>query len=354
MKRYFFTFLALAILAAAIAKGTAAPTGPIGLQYDEIVRVAAGTTTPPPPGAFESDLSAVMNGSQTTAAAPKPAAKKRGLGNLIGAVLTGNATEVVVDSAVQKVADNALGGIMGSLNAFRDFMQAGKLERHAFYKGWERVDDVATKTATIKKCDLHQYIELNLEKKTYRITNPAAATRSSSSSTHPSNASSETPAPEQPGTAVVDFTRKGTALAAQTLNGVETSGYSNRNSLTVSQATGSCRNGSFTVVSTEYLSAMKEPRAICPLPASPRVPMEPRRVVARGGCKPTFTLHNSGPVPPSGRLAMYTRLAFLPQNSNEESASQFAFVTERGNVKSLTKNDIAGLFEIPAGFTKEP
>lgn len=352
MKRSFLVFLGLAILAAAVAKGTAAPSGPVGLQYDEIVRVAAGTTTPPPPGAFENDLSAIVNGSQTTPAA-KPAAKKRGLGNLIGAVLSGNAADVVVDAATQKVVDNAVGGMMGSLNAFRDFMQAGKLERHAFYKGWERVDDVAAKTATIKKCDLNQYIELNLEKKTYHITNPTGGTHPASSGSHASNASTETPAPEQPGTAVVDFTRKGTALAAQTLSGVQTTGYSNRNSLTVSQATGSCRNGSFTLVSTEYMSAMKQPRAVCPLPASPRVPMEPKRVVARGGCKPTFTVHNSGPVAPSGRLAMYTCLAFLPQNSNDEAASQFAFVTERGNVKSLSKAD-AALFEIPAGFTPEP
>jgi len=350
MKRYFFTFLGVAILVAGITKSTAAPSGPVGLQYDEIVRVAAGTTTPPPPGAFETDLSAIMNGSQTTAAAPKPA-KKRGLGNMISAVLTGNAADVVVDAATQKIVDNAVGGMMGSLNALRDFMQAGKLERHAFYKGWERVDDIAAKTATIKKCDLRQYIELNLEKKSYRVTDPTAAQASTAS--HASNASSQTPAPEQPGTGVVDFTRKGTALGSQTLSGIETSGYSGRNSLTVSQATGSCRNGSFTVVTAEYVSAMKQPRAICPLPASPRVPMEPKYVVARGGCKPTFTLHSSGPVAPSGRLTLYTRLAFLPQNSNDESASQFSFVTERGNVKQLNKSDIASLFQIPAGFTKE-
>lgn len=351
MKRYSFTFLAVAILAAGIARTTAA-TAPVGLQYDEIVRVAAGTTTPPPPGAFENDFSAIMNGSQTTAAAPRPAPKKHGLGNLIGSVLTGNAGDVLVDAATQKIVDNALGGMMGSLNAFRDFMQQGKLERHAFYKGWERVDDVVGKTATIKKCDLHQYIELNLEKKTYRITNPMAAP-SSASTSHASTASTATPAPEQPGSAVVDFSRKGAVLGAQTVSAVETTGYSERNSLTVSQATGSCRNGSFTVLSTEYVSAMKQPRAICPLPASPRVPTEPRQVVSRGGCKPTFTVHSSGPTVPSGRLAMYTRLAFFPQNSADENASQFGFVTERGNVKSLYKTDSA-LFEIPAGFTREP
>ncbi len=242
---------------------------------------------------------------------------------------------------------------MGSLNAFRDFMQAGKLERHAFYKGWERVDDVVAHTATIKKCDLNRYIELNLDKKTYRITDATPRT-TSTSTTHAPTASTETPAPEQPGTAVVDFTRKGTVVGAQTLNGIETTGYSDRNSLTVSQATGSCHNGSFTVVSTQYVSALKQPRAICPLPASPRVPMEPRRVVARGGCKPTFTVHNSGPITPSGRLAMYTRLAILPQNAKDEGTSQLAFVTERGNVKSLSKTDIPGLFEVPSGFTKEP
>jgi hypothetical protein len=353
MKRYFFTFLGLAILSAAIAKGTASPTGPIGLQYDEIVRVAAGTTTPPPPGAFEADLSVIMNGSQTAAASPKPAPKKRGLGNIVGAVLSGNAGEVVVDAAAQKVLENAVGGMMGPLAAFRDFMQQGKLERHAFYKGWERVDDVMGKTATIRKCDLHQYIELNLAKKTYRITNPSAAASTPSGTQQPS-ASTQTPTPEQPGTAVVDFSRKGTALGAQTLNGVETTGYSERSSVTVSKATGSCRNGSFTAVSTEYLSAMKQPRAICPLPPSSRVPTEPRQVVARGGCKPTFTFHNSGPAAPSGRLAMYSRVSLLPQNANDESASQFAFVTERGNVKSLNKADAARLFEIPADFTKEP
>ena len=81
-------------------------------------------------------------------------------------------------------------------------------------------------------------------------------------------------------------------------------------------------------------------------------------MVSRGGCTPTFTMHNSGPTPPVGRFMMYSNIAMQPQDaSSKDTSSQngsgFAFVTERGNVHSLTPSTAAALFEIPPDFSPE-
>jgi hypothetical protein len=69
-------------------------------------------------------------------------------------------------------------------------------------------------------------------------------------------------------------------------------------------------------------------------------------------------MHNSGPTPPSGRFLMYSNMAMQPQdassaNGSSASASTFAFVTERGNVRFLSPSAAAAMFEIPADFVPE-
>ncbi|MEO6912891.1 MAG: hypothetical protein ABI182_02575, partial [Candidatus Baltobacteraceae bacterium] len=146
-------------------------------------------------------------------------------------------------------------------------------------------------------------------------------------------------------------------LGSQNLDGIATSGYNNTMTMAMTHATGSCRNGSFSMNSTQYFALIKEPQmhfAAGPAAHAPsaRVPIDPRSLVSQGGCIPRFTVQSSGPTPPAGRFIMYSRISMQPQNASA-NASGFAFVTERGNVKMLSVSAAAMLFEIPPGFTRE-
>jgi hypothetical protein len=356
--------LGLSLCAVFAGRGSIAASAPATLQYDEIVRVVVGQATPPPPGAFQADLAAIASPpSDQTAQAPP---KKHGFGNLLGAVLSGQSPlDAAGDNLAQNAVSNAMGGMLGSLNAFSAFMKAGKVARYTFYNGWERVDDTAAQTATISKFDRNQIITLDLAKKTYRTVDTseqAATPPPAAPSKRSSHAKPESGPPEEPGTAVVDLTRQGAALGSQVLDGVPTAGYSNKMTLSMTQATGSCRNGSFSMSSSQYFSHFAEPQTALATSSAARpmarVPTDPRSVVTRGGCTPTFAVHNSGPTPPSGRFMMYSNMAMQPQdasasNGSSASASTFAFVTERGNVHSLSPSAAAAMFEIPAGFVPE-
>jgi hypothetical protein len=356
-KTSIFAFPAIVAIVACIALGARASGAPVGLQYDEIARVAIGQATPPPPGAFKADLAAINNASSDqTAQQPPP--KKRGL---LGAILTGDPIGALSGDAMDNMAAKAMGGFMGSMNKYMAFIKQGKVAHYTFYNGWERVDDVAEQTATITKLDRNQIIELNLKNKTYRTIDPTAHVAEAEAPRAEHERHSREPAeqPQEPGTAVVDFSRRGTALGPEVLDGIPTTGFGNTVTLSMAQATGSCRNGSFSIASTQYYSKFAEPQiaaagrpaTLAERPAA-RVPTDPRSMVTQGGCTPTFTVHNSGPNPPVGRFMMYSNVSMQPQAGSDTNGSSFAFVTERGNVQSLPSS-AASLFEIPADFTPE-
>lgn len=344
-----------------------------GLQYDEIVRVVVGGT-PPPPGNFEADVAALASPA-AVAATPAPH-KHHGLnlgalangvlsGNITGAV-TGAATDAVVGNAIDAQTDRILAASAGAFAGALRGLTQGRLERHSFYGGWERVDDVAEQTATIRKCDLHQLIKLDLAKKTYSIEDPTARAAEPSGPAPKSNKreSAQTPTPQQPGTAVADFSNVVTPLSPRKLEGLDTTGYDDTATFSMTQATGSCKDGTFAVRSRSYYSRLATPRLVCPIAALPpqRYPQpdQPQAVVAQGGCRPTFTAHKSGPVPPAGNLSLYSTVAMsggpggpAPAPAPSGSPSGFVFLTERGNVHSLSAAN-ASLFEIPSDFTKTP
>ncbi|GAC1405163.1 MAG: hypothetical protein NVSMB64_09560 [Candidatus Velthaea sp.] len=347
------------------ASPDAAP--PAGLQYDELVRMVIGAT-PPPPGNFQADVAAINSPAPVAAATPAP--KKRGLaglGNLAGAVLTGQnvgdaAAGMVVGNMIDAQMDRMLSAAAGSYAAaFRGLLN-GRVERHAYYNGWERIDDLAAQTATIRKCNLNQVVKLDLAKKTYSIYDPASEPADTPAAAAPSKRArpSETPAPEQPGTAVAEFSQTVKPLGALRIEGFDTAGYDDQTTFAMTQATGSCRNGNFGFASRAYYSKLAQPQSVCPItPARQRYPETPVNMVASGGCRPTFTAHKSGPVPPAGRLALYQTIGFnggngaTPAPAASGSPGGFTFLTERGNVRSLAIVD-AGLFEIPKDYTKAP
>jgi hypothetical protein len=367
--------LTAAVALASMLPATPHAASPSGLQYDEIVRVVSGAT-PPPPGNFQADLAAINSRAAVAAtAAPRRHGAFGNLGALAGAIVSGNAAGAVAGAATDAVAGDALDAqvdrtLAQSASAFAGALHGlsqGRLERQSFYAGWERVDDVAAQTATITKCDLHQVIKLDLAKHTYSVYDPSAVPADTPAGAPKSRSRQPagTPSPEQPGAAVADFSTIVTPLGARKLEGLDTTGYDDTSTFAISQATGSCRNGTFAFRSKAYYSRLATPRLVCPVAAASvtrqRYPQEPLNFVASGGCRPSFTAHRSGPTPPARNLSLYQTIALSGSAGVAGAApgpaaspeSAFVFLTERGNVHSLGPAN-AGLFEIPLGFTPAP
>lgn len=302
--------------AAAPGSSPVARPTPVGLQYDEITKMPMPPATAPPVGSFQADYAAMLHPAAASDASADDA----------------NDPEL---QAAMKAAGVKMPAMM---------MSGGQLQRFAFYKGWIRVDDVLKHTAEIRKCDRHQFIELNLEKKTYHINNQSAmeqevASAGAAAGMHDAGGS---------GSITMVMSRKGTALGSATIDGVATKGYSLTNTMTISQVTGNCgQRGSFSSISQEYVSGIHQPHTFCPMRPSGAPGM------MGTGCKPSVTMHDSGgPTPASDRLVMYSKMGMMAPGSHDAEPVSW-FVTERGNVKVLYLSDAEALFAIPADFTKE-
>lgn len=316
----FCSILTAAIGLASFAHPAGAAT-PAALQYEQIVRVVMPPATPVPPGAFQDDRSAIM------AAANNPPPQHRGL-----------------FAGVQ----NAYANAMGSMRE----LQTGSLLRYTYYHNWVRTDDVVRQTAVIVKCDQHQYITLDLAHHTYTV-----------SSTVPSPQAAPAPGmagpPEtnnaQPGTADLTLSATRTNLGPRTIESVNTQGDASSISVVMANATGSCRNGSFSMQLTEYVSGIGIPRAYCPLPHLSQAPAAGQTYVS-GGCRPR--MHGSmtgmagimGSSDQGAHLAMYRVVSMGAAQSNGQTIGS---LTESGNVRWLDDQEAQALFTIPPGFTQQ-
>ncbi|MEO6834463.1 MAG: hypothetical protein ABI231_00960 [Candidatus Tumulicola sp.] len=299
----------------------AVPT-PAALQYDEITRVVIPPASPPSPGAFQTEYQAVASAT--------PAPQRNGL---------------------LAIAQRAMDAYQG--------VSKGHLTRYTYYKGWVRSEDPIAATATIEKCDRHQYIRLNLAKKTYALSSavpcPTASAMPQSDSGRPQTSSAA------PGT--VDMTIKGTSanLGPLTIDGIATNGANHDLELSLTNATGSCRNGDVKMSATQYVSSIGVPRRYCPLPRTASMSPIDMATGTRGGCKPTMhtQLHGLGLGfgDDGNRIVMYSRISFNGGSFGGSNAPQpaggIAMVTERGNVKWFGGAAADALFAIPAGFTQE-
>ncbi len=351
------------LLAPAAPSAAPAP----GLAYDEIVRVVVNAT-PPPPGNFQADVAAISS-AQAVAASPTPAPRKRGisLGNLASVIASGGGAGDVAGAAAGNLAANAVdNAVQGSLGAqFGGLAAAARafvtphLMRYAYWNGWERVDDTAAQTATIRKCDARQVITLNLAAKTYAVYDPSAEpTPAAAPAPPPRRGAPPPPAPDQPGTAIATLTETTRALGALRIEATPTTGYDTTTAFAVKQSTGSCRDGGASIETLQYLSALARPTVnACPL-RRPPVPTSAGEAVAApsGGCRPSFSASRTGPTPPSNRLALYALVTFAGGNATPAPGSGphgIGFLTERGNLRTLGAAD-AAQFSIPPGFTKSP
>jgi hypothetical protein len=327
----------------------AAAKKPVALQYDEIVRMAIAPNTPPPPGAFQTDYATIMSGVSTTTATappatPTPAPKRHGLFGVLQQVVTGAPSGDDGNSQSDQSGDGNP-YVANAMKAMKK-MQQGSLTRLTFYKNWLRTDDPVNRTATISKCDIHQFISLDLAHKTYSINNTAPKCPPSNVPAYggPGRTTVEN---EAPGTGDITFKNSATNLGPKTLDGIPTIGWDRAMEYASTNSTGSCTNGDFKMMTLAYVSQIVPPRRYCPLPAG-SAPSSPESVIVHGGCKPRMHNAMSGFGSISDRLEMYLKMTYGGQAGQAP-----AVVTERGNVKWYEQPQADALFSVPPGFTKQ-
>lgn len=299
------------------ATAVAATPTPAALQYDEIMRTVIPPATPPAVGTFATDYQ--------TAAAATPMAKPPSF------------NPFAMKAYYQQLQSMAT---------------AIHLARYTFYKGWIRRDDPVAQTATIEKCDRHQYVKLDLAKQTYTsITAADACTTPVQPMGGPPQATHEAP-----GTVDLTASTTNTNLGPMTIDGIATTGFDRSVDVKMSNATGSCRNMEMNLAVTQYVANVSVPHRFCPLPRGMN-PMEAAGAMQQG-CKPTyvgtgqsgdFNLDTMGVnVGTADRLVMYSKMA--PAAGGRGMG--FGMITERGNVKWFGGSQADALFQIPAGFTQ--
>ncbi|MHB8461995.1 MAG: hypothetical protein ACYDA1_05065 [Vulcanimicrobiaceae bacterium] len=311
---------------------------PLYLQYDQIDRMPFGGGTPAPPGAFSQDYQAIMDAAkdQTEQPTPKP---HRGFGGMLGGIMTGHMP----------------GGM--NPNGMLAMMKLGTLSRHTFYRNWVRTDDPVKETAIITKCDLHQYITLDLKAKTYTITDTTPCIDTTPGGGNPM-VSSRMAQYNKPGTADMTMKSTATSLGPKTLEGYLTHGTSSVMEMATTNATGSCHNGDSKMSQVEYISGIAKPRAYCPLPkVSGRTPNFSGGSPSIGGCKPRMHMQGHPIMGNHTLLAFYRAMSFdassMMGGRGGAAGAHPTMVMERGNIHWLTKEEVIPLFEIPEGFTKK-
>ncbi|HET9030783.1 MAG TPA: hypothetical protein VFN49_11475, partial [Candidatus Aquilonibacter sp.] len=300
-----------------------------------------------------------MTPPSNVAEQPTPPKRHGGLGNLLNAAMNpmGAAVDQASENAADHMAQNMMGPAMGASMQMMNMLRNGHVVRYTYYwsKSWVREEDPVAQTATISKCRQHQFITLDLAKKTYRISD----TTPKGCDTMPQQSASRS-APtvrnEAPGTVDMTVSANAKSLGPKTLDGVHTNGSNHDFQMAMTNATGSCHNGAMLMTMTSYVSGIRKPRAYCPLVTPKYVASEPGDIV-RGGCKPTFKATASGNVMnrSSDFLEMYVLTSMSGGDTIEQAranAGKFNQLLERGNVAFLYRTQADPLFEIPPGFTE--
>jgi hypothetical protein len=316
-------------LTLSIVSATAAPPKYVGLQYDEIARMVLAPATAPPPGTFADAYQKILADAPATVAST-PAPRRGGLfGGLLSSVT--NASSQAEEAG----------------NQMQLSLTDGTLTRLAYYNGWVRTDNVVAKTAVIDKCAQHQAIQLDLARKTYKIINTNGSAAPCVTAQQPMGQPQRVN--EAPGTMDLTVTSNAVNLGAKTLQGIPTHGSTDTTQMSMTNATGSCSNGSFGAENERYVSNITVPRRMCPLPKG-RGTATPVDMVVQGGCKPTMHGNATGMywMHTGDKLEMYNRMTML----SGDAAGKFQSVTQRGNVLWLTKPQADALFSVPPGFTQ--
>ena len=313
------------------ARPTPSPT-PVALQYDQIVRMVMPSATAPPPGSFDESYRALM---AIADASPSPAPAHRGFPSLGGMLARG-------------MMKHAMGDVT-SMQSMMAMMRDGSLERFTYYKNWVRTDLPVQHTATIVKCDRHETIYLDLAKKTYRVVKDSDGCAGASAAAPVPNMPGEMKN-MAPGSATMTLSVARRDLGEKMLEGYRTEGSQADLDMTMTGATGSCRDGSSEMTIVRYISGIEKWRAYCPLPRTPvMAPLSVKGAIDRGGCKPRVVTKSGatfGFMHDGRKLTLYRLMEM--QNG---SARTFATLLERGNIRWLYRPEAERLFSIPGDFT---
>jgi len=322
----FVAVISLAVVTAAAPAPIPTPA-PVAMQYDQITRMIAPPATPPPPGTFSDDYQAAL------LATPNP---------LLARMKT---------YARSSGGSAALSGMMPGMMSMMTMLLGGAPTRYTIYytKGWIRTDEIATHTATISKCDEHTIITLDLAKKTYTQTSTGSSDGpcvTASASLPPA------PAPS-PGTADIALVSKAATLGPMTIDGIDTTGTSLDLTMTTTNATGSCHNGSLSMTMVMYVSKIGQPRAFCPLPENPLNARSFYDMVPHAGCKPTMHMTADASATAAfnpTNFQLYQLLSMEMPSMSPAYKRSFNMLTERGHVAWLDQAQADALFTIPPDF----
>jgi hypothetical protein len=283
----------------------------IATAYDQIERVLPPDAAVPGPEAFDADE------QETRAAFVPPAANKRGVARFLP-------------------SDGRKGSVAQLAALSEELRQAGfpRLERHVFYRGWERIENLATGIVVLRKCDQNALITLDPGRKTYRVEEPLASDRAELL---------RRASRERPGGASLDVERHVERADARTVAGIEATAYRSAETLRVDAATGSCRPTTIAAQTQTYYAPFSAPVATCPRRA-PDFPATPLAVVARDGCRPSVAAHATGTTEPSAPLVLYRLMTLV------EGRERLMLLTARGNIRSIVGP--GALFEIPPGYAR--
>ncbi len=304
--------VALLTLAASPLAASAAPNG---LAWDSVNKLLTNTNPASlQPGSFDADY----------AAAAAVQAPESGSGGIFGGVKQAMA--------------------MGKMA--QQMMTTGIAQRHYVAGSKERTDDLYRQTASIVDCNARTITTLDLRHKTYRIASmdePAA--QSPGASAGPQSESADN------GTRIA-LSVANTALGSRDVGGQPTNGF--RSAVTITETNSSNQSSSQNVELFAYFSAYAIPAPACSRLGiaggqGPRVGGYAiaglMNALFSGGHDSRFSIKQSGPSLPLGKLAMYDALTLGAQ------ANGNTIVSERGNVRPIAADD--PVFGIPSGFTQQ-
>lgn len=238
--------------------------------------------------------------------------------------------------------------MMASAQNVEQLVQSGLAERHYVAGMKARTDEVSQQTATIVDCTARTVTTLDLKAKTYKIVPMESPSGSPSG-----EGSKGSPGPHRDTNSKLAISVTNTALGSREVGGQSTNGFRSDVTFTETDSSGQSRTQNGNLLG--YYATYADPSATCSRftagMAGGAHGMEMMagyarlmRALASSG-DPRFSITQSGPPLPLGKLAMYSAMTFTAQ------ARQVTMVTERGNVRTIADSD--PIFSVPSGFTQE-
>jgi hypothetical protein len=319
MKRRTATALSIAVVLSLAAAPRSAPAASNGLAWDSVTKIAMNADPSSlQPGDFNADFATASNTQMPE--------QQSG-----GGIFAQMRQAMSMGQSMQQMMQNGF--------AMRQYVAGSK----------ERTDMLSMQRAMIYDCTTRTMTTLDLRRKTYRV----------ESLDHPSSTSGGGGAGAQSGgaddTTRVAITLRSTALGPRDVGGQPTNGY--RADMTITETKSSGESQTQKADMLGYYTSMARPRANCynatAISGGRAAGMmmgnyaQVMRALGEAGVDSRFSVTQSGPALPLGKLEMYDATTFASQNRG----GSMTFVVENGNVRSISSDD--PVFNVPSDFTKD-